>query len=207
MRKDDLFIGTTDLKKCRGWTDALIKVFLGEPDKVGYYGRGFKRNLYSKDRVIAAEALKDFVIAKEWASKRSLVSLKVADAQRKDQLAEIANMIVTVTKLDDEALLRYAINSYNSNLFGHHNADTVLAAETSDKGFLERIQVNYIRHCLTKYDENLERVAGKVGIKEAIWEIRKKVYEAIAECYPKLAQECQRQLERCLNKYVLSLSP
>ena len=65
--------------------------------------------------------------------------------------------------------------------------------------FLERITVNYVRHRLTSYDRNLERVAGQIGVALAITAIRKRIYAAIAETYPHLAPECERQLARRLG--------
>ena len=65
-----------------------------------------------------------------------------------------------------------------------------------DPVFLDRITVNYIRHELTQYDGALVEVAGQTGIQQAVDAIRARVYEAIADAYPMLADECTRQLER-----------
>lgn len=59
-----------------------------------------------------------------------------------------------------------------------------------------RWAVNYARHHLTKYDEALEEVAGKIGVAEATQAIWRKVYAAVAAAYPELAEECRRQAER-----------
>ena len=62
--------------------------------------------------------------------------------------------------------------------------------------FLERITVNFIRHNLTAYDRALEEVAGRVGIASAVQAIRARIYSAIGESCPALADECSRQLMR-----------
>jgi hypothetical protein len=70
------------------------------------------------------------------------------------------------------------------------------ASRNSDPAFLACIQVNYIRHRLTTYDRDLELAAGRPGAERARDAIREKVYDAIAEAYPDLADECYRQLSR-----------
>ena len=84
-----------------------------------------------------------------------------------------------------------AIEAYNE---WHWDGDG--AAEDAPAEFLERITVNFIRHNLTAYDRALEEVAGRVGIASAVQAIRAKIYSAIGESYPALADECSRQLMR-----------
>src|ERR1700726_2684919 len=69
-------------------------------------------------------------------------------------------------------------------------------AEDAPAEFLERITVNFIRHNLTAYDRALEEVAGRVGIASAVQAIRARIYSAIGESCPALADECSRQLMR-----------
>jgi hypothetical protein len=69
-------------------------------------------------------------------------------------------------------------------------------AEDAPAEFLERITVNFIRHNLTAYDRALEEVAGRVGIASAVQAIRARIYSAIGESDPALADECSRQLMR-----------
>jgi hypothetical protein len=66
--------------------------------------------------------------------------------------------------------------------------------------FLERITVNYLRHVLSSYEGEIERVYGKVGMRQANKEISRKIYAAISEAYPWLKDECGRQLERKLGE-------
>jgi hypothetical protein len=84
-----------------------------------------------------------------------------------------------------------AIEAYNE---WHWDGDGT--AEDAPAEFLERITVNFIRHNLTAYDRALEEVAGRVGIASAVQAIRAKIYSAIGESYPALADECSRQLMR-----------
>ena len=57
----------------------------------------------------------------------------------------------------------------------------------------ERWAVNYVRHCLTDYDDELFEQSGRVGVSEAYLRYRKGVFVAISEAYPYLAGECSRQ--------------
>lgn len=50
-----------------------------------------------------------------------------------------------------------------------------------------------LRHVETDYDWLLDSVAGRVGVIEARMLIRKRVLNAIADQYPYLAAECERQ--------------
>jgi hypothetical protein len=51
---------------------------------------------------------------------------------------------------------------------------------------IARLEVNFIRHNLTKYDAHLDAGLG-------LHEIRKCTYQAISLFYPDLAEECARQ--------------
>lgn len=54
---------------------------------------------------------------------------------------------------------------------------------------------------LTQYDHALEDAAGKPGVDEVAQLIRAKVHSAIANVYPQLKAECQRQSQmRCDKK-------
>ena len=68
------------------------------------------------------------------------------------------------------------------------------ADKNSDKEFLDRIQVNYIRHCLTSYEEDLWSVFGETGAFEGRMRIKEEVLKKIAVLYPYLKKECKRQI-------------
>ena len=59
---------------------------------------------------------------------------------------------------------------------------------------VKRWIVNYIRHKLTNYDENLYNLSGRVGCHKAYSEYRKAVLTKIASFYPKYSQECHGQM-------------
>ena len=65
----------------------------------------------------------------------------------------------------------------------------------SDKEFLNRITVNYIRHNLTTYEKIIDTMYSKVGKQKAYNMLNKKVFEEIANVYPDYKEECDRQLK------------
>ena len=96
---------------------------------------------------------------------------------------------IRVPQIPYDRLLARAVHHYNDR----RDLDGDPANLDSPPAFLERIAVNYLRHHLTSYEENLAEVYGKVGVPFAIQSIRSKVYGAIASAYPQLRQECERQ--------------
>jgi hypothetical protein len=64
---------------------------------------------------------------------------------------------------------------------------------TPDEATRDRRAVNYARHHLTSYDEEVRSVIGLPNATEAIAEIKRRVLEQIAEQWPELREECRRQ--------------
>ena len=64
----------------------------------------------------------------------------------------------------------------------------------SDDAFYNRIEVNYLRHEGTQYDDELHAYFNKVGVRDAVDRVREHVYGLISAAYPHLKEECDRQL-------------
>jgi hypothetical protein len=79
---------------------------------------------------------------------------------------------------------------------GRFDFEWTPATSSSDPVFLQCITVNYLRHSLSRYDHELERLFGKVGVRDAYAHLNAKVYLAITQSYPDLSAECVRQMER-----------
>jgi hypothetical protein len=189
----DEYLKTADLRK-RGWTEALIRTFLGEPDKLARnprYATAAPTKLWSIGRVTTAEAAPGFGAALKAAAARGAAARQVADAKRQQLLEIIAARPVRVPMYEPDELRRRAINHYNGRL---RDPDEQPATVGSDRAFLERIEVNFLRHRCTGYERSLAAVAGKIGVRDAEDAIRRKVYAAIGEAYPALRDECDRQL-------------
>jgi hypothetical protein len=152
--------------KDRGWTAALVKQFLGEPDALKpnpYYRKAAPMQLYSPARVLGAESQEQWKQAKALASLRSQASKTVAARQAAELVERAEQLQITVHRLPTEAVIEQAIASYNAHNWGiawRLGDAWHPATERSDPDFLERITFNYIRHHLTSYDTLLEQVAG-----------------------------------------------
>lgn len=192
--------------KYRGWTDKAIELFLGAPDKEGinpHYRSGPKVKLYLLSRVVAAEgsdSYKQFLA--ENLSKRE--SAQKAVETKRAKLFEYVNMCkIHVVVRDFQKVVAEAIEAYNwhkfdvSQHYGHD--DYKPATEKSDKEFLDRITVNYLRHNLSQYDDELAELFGKVGTEEAYKILNKRIYSEIAKAYPNLRAECEKQLAKKLG--------
>lgn len=193
----DEFVSLAGLRD-RRWTAALVRAFLGEPDKLArnpHYRKAAPMRLYLLARVVEVEVTDEFKTALNGAAKRSQSARTVADKKRTALIAEAEAMPIRVESMSLESLRRRAINNYNDR--GPRRDDDYSwtpARHDSDASFLERISVNYARHCLTVYDEALEAQFAKVGVNAAVAVIRRRVYEIIAATWPDLSAECTRQL-------------
>lgn len=198
----------------RGWTKALIAKFAGAHDcerkNPMFASAGAPMRFWQMEKIERIEATPEFQAAKAKAAGRSAAGKKVAQMKREEILAAIDAMQINVAQMSAEELLHNAINSYNE--FGQELAlergiDREAATPDSDPLFLLRIQVNYLRHNETQYDSQLAALYGKIGKKEAIDSIRERIYDAIAEAYPFLREECDRQLARKREENFSVLGP
>jgi hypothetical protein len=197
MSTTEQLLAVSQLKK-RGWTDSLISRFLGDPDELRrnpHYRSGPPMKLYNVERIEQAEASTEFCDAQD-ARKNRRDAAQKALATKKQKIADyVENVKIEVPRLAKGELIRRACDNYNANVPGW-KYDAPLANEHSAPTFLERICVNYLRHCLTKYETHLGEIAGKVGVRDAYFGIKTRVLEAIAEEYDWLSDECRRQEQR-----------
>jgi len=188
----ETMITQTTLLERPGWTRTLLKRLLGEPDqRKKVYGRTTPICLYQLDRVVAAEQSGPFLEAQVAIEKRREASTKAVKTKTERLMTAIEAMPLSVDVVSNKQLLSAAISSYNAR---NPYSDSP-AHPKADQAFLDRICVNFIRHELTHYDHALEAMAGKTGINEAIALLRRRIYTAIAQAYPALADECSNQLQ------------
>jgi len=178
----------------KGWSKSLIKKLLGEPDlRKKVSGHTHPLCLYQLDRVQTIELSDAFHEYQDILNRHRFASTKAVQTKTNKLMAEVANMVVTVKSLPIFKIQHFAIDAYNDF---HDEYDNGFASSKSDKTFLKRITVNYIRHQLTQYDFTLEEVAGRTGIDKAVDAIRKKVFTEISNTYPQYREECERQIRR-----------
>lgn len=140
-------------------------------------------------RLVGLITVPEFAQAQAAIAKRKLAAAKAVATKTARLVQAIQAMPITVERLKLSRLQQLAIDSYNARSSGHS-----FASRNDDPAFLERITVNFVRHELTQYDQALWEAAGKTGIAQAVTEIRRRVYGAIAQAYPSLCDECARQL-------------
>ena len=176
----------------RGWTDAMVREYLGEPDATRpnpRYWRAAPMKLYLTERAEASEASPEWAERKARGAKRRAAGMAAADRKRAEtevlarQLA--ADLMASLVLPADPQ--QAAIEAYNK---WHSDGCTCPGwrelgfcdkrAEASDSPeFLRRITVNYARHRLTGYDRAYNRLAGRIGHQDAHEILRAEVNAAI----------------------------
>lgn len=193
--------------KTRGWTDKAIDLFLKTPDKETknpVFRTAPPMKLYLLNRVEKVEQTKEFQDFQTKNKQKKEGSHKAVETKKKNLLNEINNWKIKLEHKDLKVIEKNAIYSYNqfkqerSDESG--NYDFIPANNKSDKIFLNRIMVNYLRHNLSDYDSRLADIFGRVGTSEAYRIINEKIYSKIAEIYPELKDECDNQLMRKLDE-------
>lgn len=188
--------------KARGWTDSAVRRFLPIPDKSAvnpHYKCAAPMKLYLIKRVETVEnspEYKDLILSSQ---KRRDAARRAALTKREVLLELVRNLIVSVEKIEYNELLRRAIQAYNEfheSIAFERGRDFLPATMSSDRGFLERIAVNHLRHEMSPYEDKLSEIYGKIGVSGAYPLLLEKIYRKISETYPNLKDECERQLSR-----------
>jgi hypothetical protein len=176
----------------RGWTDAMIRDYLSEPDATRPNPRFWSAapmKLYLTERAEAAEAQPD------WAERKTRGAIRraagVAVAGRKRAETETLARQLAVSLLAGVAfpadLRQTAIDAYNKR---HSDSCTCpgwqelgFCAKRAEAGdspeLLRRITVDYVRRGLAGYNRAHSRLAGRVGHRDAHEILRAKVNAAI----------------------------
>jgi hypothetical protein len=189
------YVTLTDLKSKRGWTQTLVMKFAPEPDLTRtnpHYHSGPRMRLYRLRRIEEIEASAAFVAAQSANARRRTGAKQGIQTKLAKLEAYLKTLRVSVPRLAEERLIRRACESYNS--WNADRIDTLVATPQSEPEFLNRLVVNFLRHELSTYDEELERIAGKVGAANGYFELNHLIYAAIKGAYPSLVEECDRQL-------------
>ncbi|MFD4556392.1 hypothetical protein ACFWP5_19125 [Streptomyces sp. NPDC058469] len=190
--------------RARGWTAEMVRQLLGEPDllRVNPHLRAAPRiRLYCVERVEAAERSEEFRAVSAAAARRSGVARVAARRRRREVLARIAAEPIDVPRLAPHKLAALAVEhrdrrekerAYERR--GPLPDGAGVRGGSADAVVLDRWKVDYLRHRLARYDELLNGLHGGAGRFAAEELLRRRVYAAITEAYPLLAQECERQV-------------
>lgn len=187
----------------RGWTEKLMRCFLGEPDGTRanpMYRSSAPVPLWLESRIVAIEASGEFKDALAAAAKRKASAARAVETKLAAMDAWIDGLEVELPDIDDGELVRLACRHYNNRqidmMCDGRIGGFMEATPESNPKFLERIQVNFIRHCGTDYESLLDETFGRAGACRAYGRIRAKVLDAIAGRYPRLRDECERQKQQ-----------
>ncbi|AHM59217.1 hypothetical protein D770_04750 [Flammeovirgaceae bacterium 311] len=190
--KEDMLNKSKLLK--RGWTNTMINKFLPVADEQrrnSLYKNAAPMSLYLVERILeieSSQAFKDEIVRTE---RRKQAAKRATSTKERDLLAEVDKLNFDIPVLDKSLLIKLACDNYD----GIHYYKGKHANPDADPEFLDRIIVNYLRHVESKYEEALGANKGKVGVDDARFHIRKKVYDAIGELYPWLKDQCATQLK------------
>ena len=185
-RKIEYVAKTTLLK--RGWTEKGIKELLPEPKLVynSYYRKAAKMKLWDIKVIKQKERTKKFKEYAESKEKRSKKMKEVAERKKNETLKQIEEFDFQVERLEIEELKRKALEAKLDwyNYTGQYErADNVFNV---DKDTIKRWEINYIRHNLTNYDEELKKLYRKIGKVQAYINYKEILMERIFEVYPEL---------------------
>jgi len=189
--QDPDYISLAGLKK-RGWTDRLVEEFLGREDRTAtnpHYRSGPPMRLFARSRVEAIEKEPRFQEALARAQKRQARAQKGVERKRELTLEQARTLPLTLTRIPLEQLAQRARAHYLERT----GEPVRFAPWGSPDPFRDRLCVNYLRHQATEYDEHLEQIEGRVGVRSAYRLLWGRIVQAIETTYPELAEEARRQ--------------
>lgn len=212
MERKDL-LNKTEIKS-RGWTKGLMNKFLPEPIKSVinmFYKSGPLIDLFSLEQIVQIEASTEFLAAQEVASKRSLSAKQAAKTKEAATLKWADELPAPQIPIyPKEELYLCAAKHYEEfhEYRSRHRSDyddliKKVDVESAPEDFLQRIAVNFLRHDQSPYEERLSDTFRLVGGREAKLIIYEKILDAIAEAYPWLSDECNRQFRKKANLFDL----
>ncbi|CAL9584138.1 hypothetical protein [Streptomyces sp. NPDC095602] len=192
MTDRTVFVSLEGLRS-RGWTDGMVRDLLGQPDVQGRSPRqaagASMVRLYLLARVEAVERAREFRVCARAGGAAGLTGTRVAaEGRRRAVLATLRAEPIRVPILPPAELERRAVR-YRREVGGAGADDGAGPSGTA------RWQVGYLRSALRSYDRLLDGLFAAAGRAEAERLLRCRVYGAIAQAYPWLAEECRRRME------------
>jgi hypothetical protein len=173
--------------KCRGWTEQLIRHFLGPPDAKDFragHGGGRPAGLYSEARVLKAEQSAAFMHARNVSRSRAN-AVKAALEDKRDSLARLADRIViSVPTVLLQDLMTTAARQLMSE-GAHEPATDDLRARA----------VMIATRMLRVDDAVLDVYHWHAGVRAARANLARRKLEAVALHYPELASACRMNSE------------
>ncbi|MGY1501667.1 hypothetical protein ACW4TU_34640 [Streptomyces sp. QTS52] len=191
--------------RARGWTGGMVHRLLGTPDRLSVNPRlraAPQVRLYRVERVTAAERTDEYRKVAQSSARRSEAVRNAVQRRRLETLERIRTEPIEVPRLDPGKLALRAVEHRARQEAAAGGpiepADGGSARETGHVGraSLAPWKVDYLRHRMSHYDQLLDGLPGgerDSGRAEAAELLRRRICAAIAEAYPPLEQECERQ--------------
>jgi hypothetical protein len=193
-----------------GWTKKLIEQLLPEPELKSnpHYKKAPKMRLWEKDDVENAMQSQDFIDFQKYSEKRRQSAKKAVETKIDKMMNEVKEKIknINVKFVNDDRLIIRTLKSKEEYMISIEKYDYPTTKEEVGEAVLQRWIVNYIRHELTSYDDELYEMSGKVGCHQAYLIYRESVLMKIAEVYPKYSDECIKQIDGYLSPEVKIIS-
>lgn len=190
---------TLSAVKGRGWTQKMIDTLLPAPTlkQNPMYKHAAPMKLYKLEEVEQAEQTDEYAAALEKANQRKRAAEKAVETKTAVTITLAQqfskNVKVTVLPLHQIERLTLAHKKYIYEERADRRGELFEGFFDLPDGVLHRWMVNYIRHNLTSYDDQLLRQKGKVGTDVAHAIVKNTILDKIAAVYPELAEECENQ--------------
>lgn len=194
-KKKEEYITATGLIEKRGWTKTMVNKLTSKLDtKIvdnPHYKCAAPMTLYQLKDIKRIEKTKEFKELKEKADKRKLIAKKTVETKFMNTLEFTNSFSVTVERIDIDDLRDNTLANkqfwydMNYNPFKFDINDAYSAPED----VVKRWMVNFIRHNLTNYDEELEKLYGKTGKHIGYMHYKEKLANEMKKVYPELKGE------------------
>lgn len=180
--------------KSMGFTDKLIRELLPAPELVNnpHHISGAKMKLWKLSDVEAAMRSPAFQDALDKKEKRRKSAEKGVATKRANLEADTVRFLgcIHIQRIDMNQLRERTLQAKRRWCELHDDYSDIYA---NDEAAVMRWMVNYVRHEMTLYDDQLYQMKGKTGIHEMHDKMHDLILDKIAETYPELADECMSQ--------------
>ncbi|MBW8739616.1 MAG: hypothetical protein JF621_21680 [Streptomyces turgidiscabies] len=190
--------------RTRGWSGGMVHRLLGPPDRLSVNPRLMAApqvRLYRVERVAAAERTDEFRRVAASSARRSEAVRNAVRRRRLEVLERIRTEPIEVPRLEPGKLALRAVEHRARREAAAGGTIEPAVGNSAERGGIGRAtlapwKVDYLRHRMSHYDQLLDGLPGGEGDSgraEAEELLRRRICAAIAEAYPPLEQECERQ--------------